>query len=836
MQCSQVTKAQSENVNGLGIMDLEVLKFGGSSLATADALKRVQQVLLDRKDQQKIVVCSAMGGVTSALLLAGRMAADQDLLYREECASIRSKHHEAMADIGLGRDARHALEVEIQDLFREVETICKGMYILGEMSPRSADALVSYGERMAVPMVVALLKTAGLRVRRVDARDWIATDDAHGAANVHWTSTAAAILRDVDADMTFDVLVTEGFIGKGPDGSTTTLGRGGSDYTASLIARAVDANFMEKSTDVPGMMTADPRMVRWARVIDSMSYEEALELCHFGAKVIYHPTIEPLRKAGIPLVVRSTFAKDDRPGTRIVANPDATQIVRGLSSMSEVALITLVGGSIIARPGFSRRVFTALAQAQINVILITQSSSEHTITLAIAAGDVPEAERALHEEFDADMALGRLENLRVDMDLSIVALVGGGMQSSSGVSGRAFAALGESGINVRAIAQGSTERNISIVVASSDVPGALQALHEAFFEPPRQRLNLICFGMGQVGQALLDQIHSSLRLLQRRHLDIRVIGIVRRHTHLLNPDGIDPIDWYAEAVSRGQPNVSAIEVLSRFRGMRSKGEVVLVDNTASEEVASLYSRAAAMGMHIVASNKIAAAGPTRRWEALQAELIRHNRTFRFETNVGAALPILDTIEQMRTTGDDIHRIEAVLSGSLNFIFSEMEGGLTFEEAVHAAKSKGYTEPDPRLDLSGEDVARKILILARLTGAQLDMESVENTRFLPDEAFEMNPEEFMASLTAYNNLFISEEPGVWRVVATFESGRADVGLKRLPLSHPFAMLQGSDNQIRLFTRRYADAPLVIQGSGAGADRTASGVFSDILRLSALKPMP
>ena len=817
-------------------MDLEVLKFGGSSLASAEALRRVQAVLLARKAQQKIVVCSAMGGVTSALLLAGRLAADRDVQYREECANLRTKHLDALADIGLSRDQLHTLQREICGFLDEVETICRGVYILGELSARSADALVSYGERMAVPMVVSLLKAGGLRVRRVDARDWIATDDAYGAANVHWSSTAAAILTDVDSDLAFDVLVTEGFIGRGPDGSTTTLGRGGSDYTASLIARAVSANFMEKSTDVPGMMTADPRLVAGARVIDSMSYEEALELCHFGAKVIYHPTIEPLRKSGVPLVVRSTFAGEKRPGTRIVASPDSKQTVRGLSSMSDVALITLVGGGLIARPGFSRRVFTALAQAQINVILITQSSSEHTITLAIAEGDVPEAESALHDEFDADMALGRLEQIRIDNDLSIVALVGGGMQSASGVSGRAFAALGAEGINVRAIAQGSTERNISIVVATSDVPGALQALHEAFFEPSRQRLNLLCFGVGQVGKALLDQIITARPHLARLGLDVRVIGIARSHQHLFNPAGIDLFDWESDLAREGQIHSSAYEVLSQCRGLRVKGEVVLVDNTASEEVARLYRDAASLGMHIVASNKIAAAGPLRQWSALQSELRERKKTFRFETNVGAALPIVDAMEKMRITGDRIDRIEAVLSGSLNFIFSQMEGGSTFEKAVLEAKERGYTEPDPRLDLSGEDVARKILILARLTGAEMDIRQVENTRFLPDDAFDMSPDDFMTALANYNGLFASDEPGVWRFVATFESGRAAVGLKRLPLSHPFAMLQGSDNQVRLHTRRYADAPLVIQGSGAGADRTASGVFSDILRLSSIQSLP
>jgi aspartokinase/homoserine dehydrogenase 1 len=817
-------------------MDLEVLKFGGSSLASAEALKRVQQVLLARKAQQKIVVCSAMGGVTSALLLAGRMAANRDLLYRKKCADLRQKHVEAMVGIGLAENRLNPLKSEIEGLLDEVEALCNGVSILGELSHRSADALVAYGERMAVPMVVSLLEAGGLHVRRVDARDWIATDDAYGAANVDWAATAAAILMDVDADLAFDVLVTEGFIGKGPDGSTTTLGRGGSDYTASLIARAIGANFMEKSTDVPGMMTADPRLVPSASVIDSMSYEEALELCHFGARVIYHPTIEPLRKSGVPLIVRSTFAEDGHPGTRIVAEPESRQIVRGLSSMSEVALITLVGGGIIGRPGFSRRVFTALAQAQINVILITQSSSEHTITLAIAAGDVPDAERALQEEFDADMRLGRLENIRIDLDLSIVALVGGGMQSETGVSGRAFASLGANGINVRAIAQGSTERNISIVVASSDVPDALRALHQAFFEPPQQTMNLLCFGVGQVGKALLDQTQAAAAHLRSRGVVIRVVGIVRSHKHLLDADGIDLSGWEKKLAQDGVAHESASEVLDRFVAMSQHGESILVDNTASAEVAGLYRQAAAQGLHIVASNKIAAAGPAGEWAAVLAELAQRSKSIRFETNVGAALPVMDTLQMMLATGDEVHRIEAVLSGSLNFIFSEMEGGATFADAVLTAKELGYTEPDPRLDLSGEDVARKILILARLTGRRLELSDVKISRFLPDDAFDMEQEEFLNNLPRFHAAFESGEEGVWRFVATLDQHHVHVGLKRLPRTHPFAALQGSDNQIRFYTRRYAEAPLVIQGSGAGAERTASGVFSDILRLVAFQFMP
>lgn len=810
-------------------MDLEILKFGGSSLATSDALMRVRDVLLSRRKQSKIVVCSAMGGVTSSLLSAGRLAAAGDSGYQQICDHLKEKHLLALSEVGLKPSLSHAVNQELTGLLEEMETLCRGIFILGEFSPRSSDALVSCGERMAVPMVVALLKDAGMKVRRVDARDWIVTDDQYGSATVNWPQTSASILTGLDADLDFEVLMTEGFIGRGPDGATTTLGRGGSDYTASLIARAADAKLMEKSTDVAGMMTADPRMVPQASVIETMSYEEALELCHFGAKVIYHPTIEPLRAANIPLLVRSTFAKESVQGTRIVDDPDSQQIVRGLSSVSDMALITLVGGGLIARPGFSRRVFTALAQAQVNVVLITQSSSEHTITLAIAEEDVPEAENALKEEFDADLALGRLENLRIDRGLSIIALVGGGMEKATGVSGRAFAALGEKGINVRAIAQGSTERNISIVVASEQVPRALRALHAAFFERSSHRLQLICLGTGQVGTAFLNQLNATQDELGKSGWKLDVIAIARSDRHILEEEGLELSKWNRDLAEKPEFHANPQEFLERALRCCDHDPIVVVDNTASAEVAETYLSLVKRGVHVVASNKIAAAGPLETWRQLREQCEAQGTELRIETNVGAALPILDSMQLMLRTGDSIERIEAVLSGSLNYIFSTLEQGVTFSEAVAEAKSLGYTEPDPRLDLSGQDVARKILILARLAGAELELSDVQNEGFLPASCFELPPEAFLEALPAHQDLFASDVPGVWRFVAEYENGKCQIGLKRLPAEHPFAQLQGSDNQVNIHTKRYSKSPLVIRGSGAGADLTASGVFSDVLRL-------
>ena len=806
--------------NLLHVMELEVLKFGGSSLETAAAMQRVADVLWDRRSVRRIVVCSAMGGVTNALLEAGRSAAAGKGSHAEKMEALRTRHEEALAGLGIAAD--------IGDLMGEMELLCNGIALISECSGRSSDALVSFGERLAVRMVEALLRSKGLRVVRVDAREWIATDAGYGAAYVDTATTAERVRAGVREAGEFDVLLTEGFIGQAPDGSTTTLGRGGSDYTASLVAAAVGAVCMEKSTDVPGMMTADPRLVREARIIPSMSYEEAMELCHFGAKVIYHPTIAPLREAGIPLIVRSTFDAG-ATGTRIVAEPEAHEVVRGISSISEMALLTLVGGGIIGRPGFSRRVFTALGLAGVNVVLITQSSSEHSITLGVSEADLEGAERALHEEFDADLALNRLEPLRVDRGLSIVALVGGGMAATSGVSGRAFAALGSAGINVRAIAQGSTERNISIVVATGEEAAAVRALHGAFFAGGVRRLHLCCIGVGGVGGALVDQIASASDALRASGLELRIVGLASSRAALLDPNGIDLTSWRsALAASPSAP--SPAELLQEFRALKLT-DAVLVDNTASAEVAAVAVPAVRAGVHVVCSNKIAATGPYANFAALTAGPGR----FLNETNVGAALPVLDTLRSLVATGDRVVRIEAVMSGSLNHIFSRFGPGCRFEEAVLEARERGFTEPDPRLDLGGVDVARKLLILVRMAGVPLEMHDIENQGFLPATAFEGAVEDFLAALPELEGgmqaRLAAAAPGRLRFVGAWERGKgATVGLRMLPEDHAFCALQGSDNRIAFYTDRYPERPLVVQGSGAGNAVTASGVFGDILKLA------
>lgn len=799
-------------------MELEVLKFGGSSLVSAAAMQRVTEVLVSRRSVQRIVVCSAMGGVTNELLALGAAACTGASGLADRLTALEHRHLDALKELGVGDAAD-----EIRERMEELQRLLEGVSMLRELSPRSSDALVSFGERLAVPMVVALLRNSGMRVRRVDAREWIATDDQFGAAEVDWVATQTAIQSGVASDADFEVLILEGFIGRSPNGETTTLGRGGSDYTASLVARAVGARCMEKSTDVAGMMTADPRLVPEAQIIETMSYEEAMELCHFGAKVIYHPTIEPLREAGIPLIVRSTF-DGDAPGTRIVAQPEKPAVVRALSSISDLVLITLVGGSIMGRPGFSRRVFTALAQTSVNVVFITQSSSEHTLSLGISDADRARAAAALQEEFDADMALGRLEPLEIEDGLSIIALVGGGMKSAAGVSGKAFAALGQAKVNIRAIAQGSTERNISIVVATSDVAKALRTVHRSFFDNGVHRLNLLCMGTGQVGTELLNQIQST----QIPGLDLRVIGLANSRRALIHPSGIPLNDWQSQ-LEAAPAAPAPSDLLQAVLDLDLPNSIV-VDNTASDSVAEMVVEAIRSGMGAACSNKVAAVGSMDDWRVLTKKGAR----FYNESNVGAGLPVVDTLRQMIATGDRVHRIEAVMSGSLNFIFNRFSADCTFEKAVREAAELGYTEPDPRLDLGGVDVARKVLILARFAGADMELGDVEITPFLPASAFEGSVDAFFNALPACESalsakLAAAGEHHVLRVVGTWEAGRASVALRTLPLDHPLARLAGTDNKFTFITDRYPENPLVIQGAGAGAAVTAAGVFGDLLRL-------
>lgn len=805
---------------------MEVLKFGGSSLVSAEAMTRVRDVLVARRNVQRIVVCSAMGGVTNALINLGLKAAQGDEGYATDLQLIGYRHIATLDALKIGEDA--AVRMEVQAKLNRLQSLCEGICLLEELSAKSMDQLVSFGERLAVPMVHAWLELAGLQTRRIDARDWIITDEQFGAAEVDQAETYRRIEAGVAEDSGFEVLITEGFIGRTPSGHTTTLGRGGSDYTASLIARAIQADCLEKSTDVPGMLTADPRVVPNAQIIQEMSYEEAMELCHFGAKVIYHPTIAPLRKKGIPLIVRSTFDSNE-PGTRIVAVPKQAVTVRGLSSVDGIALMTLEGGSLIGRPGFSSRIFSALAQAGVNVILITQSSSENSLTVGVADSDLEAGRSALELDLASDITLNRLAPVRVDEALSIVALVGSGMEREIGVSGRAFNALGNAGVNIRAIAQGSTERNISIVVDTAAVPDALRALHHVFFETPtRPVVQVFCAGVGQVGQAFLAQWESMKASFESSAgCEMRLVGMANSRRYILDAAGVDAEKEMLDGATNARTEMSIEQAFAAFRALPGSRKI-WVDNSASASVADAGLQALRSGMGYVCSNKIAATRSMEDWQLLRSNA----NQFRNETNVGAALPILHALKSMLETGDRVERIEAVLSGSVNFIMSALDGGSRFAEAVLEARKRGYTEPDPRIDLSGMDVARKLLILARMNGECVNLEDVNVDGFLPATAFDGEVDSFMEGLREWSASLddharsVAAEGKRLRFIARWNREEGCVcALEAIGPNHPFYGLEGTDNAVSIHSARYQSKPLVIQGAGAGATLTASGVLSD-----------
>ena len=804
-------------------------------------MTQVADVLEARKEVPKFVVLSAMGGATDALLRAGRSARDGDPAWHTLVSDLRARHLEAASAL-LDADEAQNVAQEVEDGLAHVRSICEGLQLLHEFSDHTKDALVSMGERLSVPLMRAMLSQRGFKVGRLSALDVVVTDSQYGAAVVDRARTAEN-LRQAMADLgPCDVVVMEGFVGRDDQGEVTTLGRGGSDLTASLVASILGASHMEKSTDVPGMLTADPRVVPTAKIIDSMSYEEAMELCHFGAKVIYPPTLIPLREAGIPLVIRSTFDTES-PGTTISSQPDPGSGVRGVSSIDGMALVTLVGGGMVGIPGYSRRMFMALSMRQVNVVLITQGSSEHSITVAVQESEVDNALEALNDEFESDIKVGKVEPFRVERGLSILALVGDAMHHHTGLSGRAFDALGKNGINIYAIAQGSTERNISIVLQKKDVAKALRALHSTLFERDTRRIHLFCAGVGNVGGTLLSQIAAAREeLFDTRGLDLRVVGLANSRRFLLQEEGVPLADWKATLERKGAPG-TLDDFVARMKDMNLEN-AVFVDNTASDQVASVYEEVLSASIGVVASNKIAAADSQSRYDTLKGLARAKNTQYRFETNVGAGLPVIDTIEHLVQSGDRIHRIDAVLSGTLNFLFSTFGPECGFVDAVQGAMDAGYTEPDPRIDLSGVDVQRKILILAREAGYTMEMSDVDNPGFLPPVLMEGSVQGFLEGLPTAEDgmqarLAEAAAKGLQlRYVATFERNAqgqptAQVGLQALPPEHPFCQLQGSDNVVMLQTDRYADRPLIVQGAGAGADVTAMGVFADIMRFAATR---
>jgi aspartokinase/homoserine dehydrogenase 1 len=814
---------------------MQVLKFGGTSVANADNIRKVTAIVRQAVAKEPVVlVFSALGGVTDALISSASIAAEGNENYTSALQEIEQRHLETVKALIPVAQQSGVLSM-VKKYCNEIEDICNGIFLLGELSARTKDRIAGYGELISSRVIAANLKAGGLNNTWKDSRELIVTNADYGNAIVDFAATNNNI-ENYFASGIPPLVVLPGFIAAHEGGATTTLGRGGSDYTAAIVAAALDASVLEIWTDVSGMMTADPRMVVSAKPIPRISYQEAMELSHFGAKVIYPPTIQPVMQKNIPVWIRNTFAPQDF-GTAVensaVKNGSS---IRGISSINKIALLILEGSGMVGIPGFSKRLFEALANAAINVILITQGSSEHSICVGIEEAFAARAKKVVDKAFAFETATGKVEPLAVEKQLAIVALVGDNMKSHPGISGKMFGTLGRNGVNVRAIAQGSSERNISAVIALADVKKALNVLHEAFFETTYKQVNLFVTGVGNVGSRLLAQLKQQQQYLQQQlRLQVRVIGIANSRKMLFKEEGIDLGKW-KELLQEGQP-MQLQEFVENIHA-RNLRNAVFADVTANEAVAECYDQLLQKSVSVVACNKIAASAPYRYYRKLKDLAREYNSPFLFETNVGAGLPVIGTLNDLLRSGDKVNRIEAVLSGTLNFVFNNYNGEKSFAEVVKQAQEEGYTEPDPRLDLGGTDVMRKIMILAREAGAPLEMDQITNKRFMPPSCMEGSVADFYAAMAReeahFSKLYkeAADAGKKLKFVAKYENGHAAVGLQPVDPQHDFYHLYGKDNVVLFYTSRYPEQPLVIKGAGAGAEVTASGVFADIIRASGI----
>jgi aspartokinase/homoserine dehydrogenase 1 len=812
---------------------MQVLKFGGSSVANAINMNKVVEIVLKAATKEPIIlVVSAMGGVTDSLINAGKLAESGDESYKTILKELEQKHLDAVRDL-LPIQQQSATLSQVKQKFNELEAISDGVFLLGELSDRTNDKMVCYGELLSSLMIAAKLKSLETSTIWVDSRLLIRSNSNHGNANVDFALTTENITGFFNTNAA-KIYIAPGFISSDIHEHTTTLGRGGSDYTGAIYASALQASVLEIWTDVSGMMTADPRLVNNARPIHRISYQEAMELSHFGAKIIYPPTIQPVMKQNIPVWIKNTFAPDEY-GTLIENSSAHTDnIIRGISSINRISLLSLEGSGMVGIPGFSKRLFEALANETVNVILITQSSSEHSICVGINEAETAKAKRVIDHAFSFEIQSGKVEPLKVEKGLSIVALVGEQMKSHPGISGKMFGVLGRNGINVRAIAQGSSEKNISAVLSAFDVQKAINVLHEEFFETTYKQLNLFIAGTGNVGGKLLAQIQKQYQYLQDNlRLQIRVVGLANSKNNLINEEGIDLAIWKEKLTE--SPNGSIHDFVEVIRKLNLRNSV-FIDVTANADVASVYSKLLDKSISVVACNKIACSSTYASYQHLKSLAREFNALYLYETNVGAGLPVIGTLNDLLRSGDQVTKIQAVLSGTLNFVFNNYDGTKSFAKVVRQAQDEGYTEPDPRLDLGGTDVMRKIMILAREAGQKLEMEDISNEYFLPASCFEGSVADFYAEMEIQETHFkaIYEAAAAknckLKFVATYENGKAAVGLQHIPSNSDFYHLYGKDNLVLFFTERYPEQPLVIKGAGAGAEVTASGVFADIIRVA------
>ena len=807
---------------------MQILKFGGTSVANAHNIKLVKDIITSKsKDNPLIVVVSAFSQVTNQLEKVATEATSTKKNYLQGIEAIEVQHKEAITELFGDRNA-DALLSRIDELISKLKEVCQGVSLVDELTPRTYSQIVSFGERLSSLIIAEYVKLDLKEATLLDPRSFIFTQN--GSSSVDFNQTNEAILAELGSCK--GTHICPGFIASSKAGNLSTLGRGGSDYTAAIIAGALDAEILEIWTDVSGMMTADPRIVKRAHPIEKISYEEAMELSHFGAKVIYPPSIMPVLKKKIPIQIKNTFKPDDF-GTLISSDQNgSSKVIKGLTSIKDIALVSLRGPGMVGIPDFSHRLFRALSSAEVNVILITQASSEHSITVGVLPDAIETAQESVEKEFELEISVGKVEPLRVKTGLSIIAIVGNKMQNQVGVSGKMFDILGHNGVNVVAIAQGSSERNISAVIDSKDLKKALNSLHEAFFLSDAKSLNVFIVGVGNVGATLINQIKSQQSYLYKKHqLDLKVVGLANSRTMTFNSDGISLEKWEDALAKGSQMNLASF--IKKMRGLNLRNSV-FVDNTASEIISEKYADVLSESISIVTPNKVACSSSYENYTHLK-NLERKFRTkFLFETNVGAGLPVISTLNDMVKSGDEILEVQGVLSGSLNFIFNTYDGTRSFADIVRQAKEEGYTEPDPRLDISGKDVMRKLLILAREAGNVLEEEDIKTTPCVPESCMKFEGEAFFEALEKeepyFKQLFETAQKNGKKLkyVAKFNADEASTQPMEVASDHPFYNLEGKDNIVSFKSRRYLSQPLVIKGAGAGAEVTASGIFADIIK--------